>query len=262
MLEGRNISVIRSGHRLVDRVSIQLQPGKVTAVIGPNGAGKTSLLRVLAGEWAADEGEVALDGQSLELVGLKAWSLRHAFLQQESNLDFAFSALEVVMLGRTPHLARGESEEDWAMARQALRDVDFRAPENVPYTRLSGGEKQRVHLARALVQLYPFREDPAAYLFLDEPTNNLDPEHQHLSLRQAREAAKAGLGVGVVLHDLNLAAAWSDEALLMHEGRAVLFGAVGEVLASPEVDRVFNLSFDRIEVPGQAFPLMVGRIHS
>ena len=211
-LDGVTVRV--PGRTLVDGVSLDVWPGTVTALVGPNGAGKSSLLRVVSGERAPDAGTISVrNGDALAPLHALAPDVlarRRAHLPLESALAFGFTAAEVVALGRTPH--RTGLDADTAAIARALDDAGALDLVARRYPTLSGGEKQRVHLARVLAQL---DSDDAALLLLDEPTNNLDLAHQHRVLDVAREMAGRGLAVVVVLHDLNLAAQVADRIVLL-----------------------------------------------
>ncbi len=257
MLEARNISLSLGGRQILAEVDLRLEPGLVTSIMGPNGAGKTSLLRILSGEWTASEGSVTLNGQPLAQFPVRRLGQLRAYLHQESSLSFAFTVLEVVLLGRSPHMRGGERPEDYEAARKAVRQVDLEDRENDLYTSLSGGEKQRVHLARVLAQLDEPAIGEARYLFLDEPTNNLDLSHQRTIYRIVREMAGAGLAVGMVVHDLNQAIQASDRVVILNLGRIALAGTPEEIVASPELEGIFGVPLRRVEIPGARCPYLV-----
>ena len=186
MLRAEQISLTIGSRHILAGVDFHMPPGKVTAILGPNGAGKTSLLRILSGEWKMDTGSVELNGSPINEIPVRRLGQLRAYLHQESTLDFAFTVLEVVLLGRSPHMRGSERPEDYEAARKALREVDLADREDDFYTALSGGEKQRVHLARVLCQIEEEGIEEPRYLFLDEPTNNLDLSHQGTIYRVVR----------------------------------------------------------------------------
>jgi len=257
MLEAINISLSLGGRRILSEVSLQLEPGTVCSIMGPNGAGKTSLLRILSGEWAATRGSVSMNGRPLTEIPVRRLGQLRAYLHQESSLSFAFTVLEVVLLGRSPHMRGGERPEDYDAARRALRQVDLEVRENDLYTSLSGGEKQRVHLARVLAQLDEPAIEDNRYLFLDEPTNNLDLSHQRTIYRITREMAATGVAVCMVVHDLNQAIQASDRVVIMDTGRIALAGKPEEIARSEECGRIFGVPLRRVEIPGARCPYLV-----
>ncbi len=257
MLTANQISLTLGKRHVLDGVSMSLEAGTVTAILGPNGAGKTSLLRILSGEWSPDSGSVTLNGKELRNIPIRHLGRLRAYLHQESNLDFAFTVLEVVLLGRSPHMQGGERPEDYVIARRALEEVDLADRENDLYTNLSGGEKQRVNLARILAQINEEGIPEPRYLFLDEPTNNLDVSHQLTIYRTARRIADKNTAVCLVIHDLNQAFHVADRILIMEKGRIALEGDPESIARSDECSRIFAVPFERIEVEGSKCPYLI-----
>ncbi len=254
-LVARNLSLALSSIPLLADVQLEVRPGEITTVLGPNGAGKTSLLRVLVGELAPDTGTVTLNGREL-----RQWPATHkartlAVLPQHSLLDFPFSAAEVVMLGRTPHDTGVAHDRD--IVAQALKSVDGDYLASRLYTQLSGGEKQRVHLARVLAQIWEPAIEGDRFLVLDEPTSSFDLAHQQLTLEVVRSLAAKGVGILMVIHDLNLAARCADQMLLMQCGRIVLSGTPAAVLTPDNIARVFQVQATIGTHPVSATPLVI-----
>lgn len=227
---------------LLDRVSLRLVPGKVLAVVGPNGAGKTTLLRLLAGELRPSAGEIRLDDRSYHRWEPRERARRIAVLPQQSTLSAALTALEVALLGRIPHSGHAGGRTDLEIARAALAAMDAAHLSSRLFPSLSGGEKSRVQAARVLAQIW---EPPAAhggrFLLLDEPTAALDYAHQHDLLARVRRLASEGIGVLVILHDLNLAARYADEALVLMGGRAMAAGTPAEIFQPALLSEVFGM---------------------
>ena len=255
MLELQNVSYRIGAKTLVDGISLCLRPGEVLAVIGANGAGKTTLLRLLSGELRPTAGAVRLDGLARASSDAETLARRRAVLPQQSTLTFGFTALEVVLLGRTPHRTRHTHDLD--VARRAMQAAGVTHLAERSYPTLSGGEQQRVHLARALAQIWDAPAEGHRYLLLDEPTASLDLAHQHGVLRTARRCAKAGVGVLAVLHDLNLAAQHADRIAVLCRGCLVAEGPPEAVLTPEIIRRAFDISVFVIEHPGAACPLIV-----
>lgn len=254
VLTATDLTVRRGGRALLDRVSLSLAPGRVTAVVGPNGAGKSTLLRILSGELAPDSGHVAFLGRPLAAWPVGELARHRAVLPQESDLSFPFRVEEVVRLGRIPHPGGGDSPADHALTRAALAEVDLAPFADRLYPTLSGGEKQRVHLARALAQLRP---DPAALplaarvLLLDEPTASLDLAHQHSVLALARDlAARENTAVLAILHDLNLVLTYADDLVVLAGGRIAASGPVASTLSPALIRDVFAVPARLIDLPG------------
>lgn len=259
MLSATNISLHRGGRRILREISLELAPGKVTVILGPNGAGKTSLLRILSGEWEPDPGgEVRFQGQSLRSIPVRRLGQLRAYLHQESSLDFAFTVLEVVLLGRSPHMRGGERPEDYAIAREALARVDLGDRAGELYTHLSGGEKQRVQLARVLAQIEgPPEERTRRCLFLDEPTNNLDLWHQETVQHVVRGVADKGSAVVMIIHDLNQAIRHADHVLVLSDGCLALEGKPETLAADPRLADIFRVQLRSVHLEGHKRPFLL-----
>ncbi|WNW09913.1 ABC transporter ATP-binding protein [Pseudomonas sp. DTU_2021_1001937_2_SI_NGA_ILE_001] len=218
--------------RLVD-IDLQVADGEFVGLIGPNGSGKTSLLRCAWRFSRPAGGQVRLAGEDLWLRSQR-WSAQHiAVMQQEFPQDFGLSVAEVVGMGRAPHkkLLEGDNAEDRALVEQALQRTGMHAHGARAFASLSGGEKQRVLLARALVQ-------QPRLLILDEPTNHLDPRYQLELLQLLRRLRLSTLAS---FHDLNLAAAFCDRLYVLKDGQAVASGTPAQVLTPALLHEVFGL---------------------
>ncbi|MGH7790048.1 MAG: heme ABC transporter ATP-binding protein [Candidatus Binatia bacterium] len=259
MLAAYDLSVRAGTATLLAGVSAAVVPGQVLAVIGPNGAGKSTLLNALAGDVAPAGGQIVLEGRPLATWPAADVARLRAVLLQHSGLEFAFTALEVVLLGRAPHAGRVSRARDLAIAAAALTAADAAALRARAYPTLSGGERQRVQLARALAQIWDATPAAPTYLLLDEPTAALDLAHQHRALQRARDWARRGTGVMVVLHDLNLAAAYADRVLVLSRGRVAALGAPFEVLQPLLIEDVFGLAVTLASHPDASAPFIVAR---
>lgn len=254
-LAAKNIGLTLSSTPLLKAVDLEVTPGEITTVLGPNGAGKTSLLRVLVGDLMPNAGTVKLGGKDLQHWPAQALARTLAVLPQHSLLNFPFTAAEVVLLGRTPH--ETGATHDREIVQQALESVDGDYLSDRLYTQLSGGEKQRVHLARVLAQIWEPVPEGDRYLVLDEPTSSFDLAHQKLTLDVVNRLADQGVGILMVLHDLNLAARCADQMLLMQCGRLVFAGTVQEVLQPETIASVFQVDVSIGEHPVSGKPLVI-----
>jgi len=255
MLQANGLSLSRGGRRVLSEVTLALQAGQVLGVLGPNGAGKSSLLAMLSGELAPGAGEVLLEGQPLERWQGRQRAQRLAVLPQSSSLSFGFNVEQVVRMGRMPHdtgLA-----VDQQIVEQVLGAVDASYLGGRNYLQLSGGERQRVHLARVLAQLWPGADGQV--LLLDEPTSMLDPLHQLSVLDAVRRFADHGASVLVILHDLNLAARYCDQLLLLGDGRVQASGSPEQVLQPEALHRVFGIDVLVQRHPERGHPLIIAR---
>jgi len=240
---------------LLTDINLTVKPGSVLAVVGPNGAGKTSLLRTLTGEMTPVKGQVLLQGRSLSSWPAEWRAQQLGVLPQQSALTFPFQVNEVVGLGRYPH--NTGKRRDREIVAQALAAVDGSHLQSRAYTTLSGGEKQRVHLARVLAQVWEKPAQGERYLLLDEPTSALDLAHQHLILETARYMARQGVGVLVILHDLNLAAHYADWLVMIKGGRLVAAGDAHQVLTPEHIQSVFGIAVTVMPHPQTGRPLIV-----
>lgn len=253
MIRAEKLTVARGERRVVCDLDLSVTGGDFLVVAGPNGAGKTSLLRTLSGEFPPAAGRVLLDGRPVGDHGPAELARRRAFLAQQTECRLPFTCEEIVMLGAEAAGFRGTDAR--RIVRAAMASADVEAFAHRVISRLSGGEQQRVHWARALTQVGP---DPAGRLvFLDEPVSSLDLEHQHALLRKAAELAQQGAAVLAVLHDLNLAATYADRVLLLHEARAVAEGSPADVFTPARIASVFRVRANVIPQPPDGRPLVV-----
>ncbi|MFC6619175.1 heme ABC transporter ATP-binding protein [Deinococcus radiophilus] len=251
LLEVADLSYSVAGRELLRRVRLDLSGGEVLVVVGRNGAGKSTLLKHLSGELQAHD--VSLFGKDLNSHRRADLARRRAVLAQHTPMSFGYEVLEVVGLGRLPH--RGSAAEQDAAARECLGRVGLAGFEHRDILTLSGGEQQRVHLARVLAQLHGVTE--ARVLLLDEPTSSLDLAHQHQTLRLARELADEGTGVLAILHDLNLAAQYADRMLVLSDGEVLAYGPPAEVLQPGLIAQAFGHDVQVIQHPCLGCPLVV-----
>jgi iron complex transport system ATP-binding protein len=254
MIIADDITVSRGGRKLLDRVGISLEPGKFTVVIGPNGAGKSTLMKVLSGEMKPDQGHVSYYGSSVGLWSPAELARRRAVLPQAVQLAFPFTALEIARMGAVAKGSLDPGDE----ARKALSRVGLRGFESRPYPSLSGGEQQRVQFARALAQVPQAvdGETPCA-LFLDEPTASLDLGHQISVLEIARDFASSGGMVLAILHDLNLAAEFADNLVVLHHGRVVAEGPCSETVRDETVASVYGITGTVGRLPAAHIPYVL-----
>lgn len=243
------------GRIAVDDVSVLLDAGEVLALIGQNGAGKSSLLNLLSGELAAHAGQVRLHDKPVTDWPGEDRARLLAVLPQQHSLNFAFRVAEVVALGRYPH-ATGKRRDDAIVAEaMALCELTDLAQRNIH--EISGGERQRVHLARVLAQIWDAQPEGHCFLLMDEPAASLDLHHQQLLFQAVRGFARRGVGVLLVVHDLNLAARYADRVLLLDHGRAVCSGRPAEVLTAANIQQYFGLSVTVQQHPHYDCPLII-----
>lgn len=231
---------------IIDDVSLIAEPGEMLGLLGPNGSGKTSLLRLLAGLKRPLSGQVTLDGQNISRIRRRAIAQRVAFIEQHATTNANLKVVDVVKLGRFPHrlMFTGWTSDDDAAVNNALDRTELTTKRNDTWQSLSGGEKQRAHLARALAQ-------SPKELFLDEPTNHLDVHHQISLLRLVSQLEVTSI---IALHDLNHAAMFCDRLLVMKAGKIVASGTPETVLTRELLADVFSVEAHVSPSPYHARP--------
>jgi iron complex transport system ATP-binding protein len=254
LLDARGLVVEASARRLLDGVSLSVKAGEIVAVIGPNGAGKSTLLRTVAGLGTTSRGEVLLGDRPLALLSRREVAARLAVVPQQVEIARGYDVRSLVATGRAPFQGSLllSSAEDRRLVAEALDRCDLAGLADRPFERLSGGEQRRVIIARGLAQATPL-------LALDEPASSLDLRHAYaLYELLRREVDERGLGVLLILHDLNAAARFADRVLVLDRGKEVASGPAGEVLRAPLLARVFGLPLHEGEVGGRRFFVPTG----
>lgn len=247
MMIAKDIDVIRSNRHLLHNVNLQVGEG-ITALLGANGAGKTTLLKVLSGDISPNKGDVDFFGRSLKTWNRKTLARKRAVLTQEHNFAFPFTVEEIVLLGRTPFSGEKNLKEEREIVYQNLKHVDAAHLMGRFYPILSGGEKQRVQLARVLTQMeIGQKKNEERFLFLDEPTSSLDLKHQHSLLQLVRGILTDRIHVLIVLHDLQLAEKYADTLVFLKEGRIVAEGAISTVFNPQVIEEVYGIEVDMVE---------------
>ncbi|WP_299969607.1 heme ABC transporter ATP-binding protein [uncultured Roseobacter sp.] len=252
-LDVRDLSVSYGRKEVLRGFGMAAQPGALTAIVGPNGSGKSTLVKAICGDLPYD-GSIRLNG--IEVAQAKPWELAamRGVLPQASTLAFPFHAIEVVRIGLTSgaggdHAGRAEA----ALARVGLQDFANRY-----HQELSGGEQQRVQLARVLAQIWePTTSDGPRWLMLDEPVSSLDIAHQLQVMTIARDFAHAGGGVVAVMHDLNLTGLFADHVLVMTEGKLLAAGPPPEVMTDDILSRAYGCRLQVGKVPTGVAPFVL-----
>jgi iron complex transport system ATP-binding protein len=244
------VSFETSGVRILDDVSLDIRYGRLVALVGPNGAGKSTLLSVLTGDVVPTAGRVSLEERPLAAWAAQELARTRSVLLQANQVAFAFTAADVVEMGRAPWIGSTSAVDDERAIADAITRADVADVLTRPFPALSGGEKARVSLARVLAQ-------DTRIVLLDEPTAALDLRHQEDVLRTARELARAGRAVIVVLHDLSLAAAYADDVAMIDRGRLVALGSPAEVFTAARIAEVYGTPVHVIPDPVTAAPVVL-----
>lgn len=249
LVEASGVGFAYGARSIFEEVALAIRPGELVALCGPNGAGKSTLLRLLLGLHAPSAGQVRLGGASVTTLSRRQIARRAALLPQDAPIDLPLTVREAVALGRLPHLDRfaPESADDAAAVARALEATDTAELFDRPVAELSGGERHRVHLARALAQEAPL-------LLLDEPTAGLDLAHQLQALDLLRATVDDGRGALVALHDLSLAARCCDRMILLAGGRIRADDSPVAVLTPEALAQVFGVRAEvRLDSEGRPF---------
>lgn len=246
MLACRDLSFRYKEQQVLRNISFSVEPGTFCALLGRNGAGKTTLLHCLGGICRPESGTVTMDGRDLFGLGRRELARLVGLVPQEHTDIFPFRVIEVVVMGRTPHLSFGQSpgDRDYAMAAEVLDSLGYGHLAGRSFNRISGGERRITLLARALLQT-------GKTLLFDEPTNHLDFHNQHLVLDRIRTVCRE-LGARVIasMHDPNLAALFADQVVLLRHGEILAQGDTGKVMTAENLSLVYETPTDRLEHPG------------
>lgn len=257
-LNVNHLTLYRDQCAVLSGVDLSIEPGELVGLLGPNGAGKSTLLAAMAGELAWVTGTVQIDGLNLKQLSALEQAQRRAVVTQQASLNFELRVKDVLKMGAYPYPHISPEQLDQWLTR-ALALVDLLSLQESVYTELSGGEQQRVQLARALVQCFAIEHhEGVAYLLLDEPLANLDPRHQVQFMQVLEQlVGEAQIGVLIVVHDLNVAARHCHRLVLLNEGCVMANGLPSEVLTPVILKQVFGLDWTVIAHPKDVNRLLV-----
>jgi iron complex transport system ATP-binding protein len=253
VIKTKDLNWSYNGTKVLDNVSIDIRFGTFTGILGPNGAGKTTLLKLILNLLQVEKNSILIRGIDINTYSRKELARIEAYVPQNVKIDFNFTVEQVVIMGRTPFLGRFESEssKDIGIAEWAMKETGVLEFKNKLITHLSGGELQRVIIARALTQ------EPII-MALDEPTSHLDIQHQINILSILRTLAKReGLTIVAVLHDVNHALEYCDNLFLMDKGKIVNTGSPKDVITPKVMKEVYNLDVKITKNPFTGNPYMI-----
>lgn len=239
MIQLRHIGVSYGERVILRDLTADIAEGRITAVMGPNGCGKTTLLRCIGGLLEPSTGQALIDGKRVKDYAARELAQQVAFVRQHAQTDFEFSAFETVLMGRNPYQRRlqNESQEDWDIVERCMRQTGTWELRLAKPAQMSGGELQRVMIARALAQETPV-------LLMDEPVSNLDIAHQLEVMRLLRDAGKTTV---IVIHDLNLALHFCDDVMLLHDGGLLYHGPIADGLTPDRIATVYGVTSHRVD---------------
>ena len=235
VLQIRDLTIGYEENIIISGIDAEIKTGELIGIIGRNGAGKSTLLKTIRGLLPAKKGEVLYFGQPMQAYGEKELARRVAYLQQNVETGFGYTGLDIVLTGRYPYMKWWESEkdEDKELARDCMSYTGTLDLAERPVTEVSGGQKQRILLAKVLAQQTPL-------LFLDEPTTGLDMVYREEIFRFARELANMGKTILMVVHELDLAAAYCSRIFLLGEGKLLADGTPGQVFTEHLLSRAYE----------------------
>lgn len=251
MLTAHQITYAAGGKTILEGVTLAFNPGQIHLIIGPNGAGKSTLVKILSGQVRPQEGEVQYAGRPISEMDVSQLAKIRAVLSQHMELAFPMPVDEVVMMGRYPHFTSRPSSADYAICEEAMRYFDVLEMHKRNYLTLSGGEKQRVHFARVLSQVWGSADDGIRMVLLDEPLTFLDVYYQMDFMEKLVALARTQqLIVAGVVHDLQLAGKYADHLVLLHLGRVIASGEKKAVLTKELIQKAYRLEAE-IQYEGQ-----------
>lgn len=254
MVQAHQLSYAVRDKKLLDQVSFHVESGQHLSILGANGAGKSTLLKLLCKDLLASDGSVKIAGKDIADYNLKELSTFRSVLSQHNALALSFTVYEIVLMGRYPHFERQPSANDVSIIKAVMEETGITDFSGRYYHTLSGGEQQRVQLARVIAQIY---DQPNALLLLDEPTNGLDLLYQQQILLLARSLADRGFCVISILHDINFASRYADRILLLKQGKTVAFGTPAEVITCAHIYEAFQVEVTLMEGASFEHPLIM-----
>jgi iron complex transport system ATP-binding protein len=254
MYAAQNITYYRHATALLRNVSLSVMPGQLLGIVGPNGAGKSTLLKVLTQETNPTQGRIHVNGKDISHYTPKDLALLRSVLLQHNHLQFSFSAAQVVALSRSAH--RTSQKENQKIIEEVMELTDTRQFAKRNYLTLSGGEKQRVQLARVLAQVWENSVYPR-FIFLDEPTSSMDIAQQQFMFQLMKHACTRNIGVFAIVHDLNTAVQYADNLCMIRKGSIVDSGNARDVFTKSNIEKTFCCKVTVYHDPCSQCPFIV-----
>ncbi len=254
MIEVRELSYRAGRTELLRDINFEVRPGEMLAIIGANGAGKSTLLKLLSSEISPSEGAIYIKQRLLQEYKVIELARMRSVLAQQNTISMSFTVYELVLMGRYPHFENKPAIKDIEIVRHVLDETGITHLAHREYNTLSGGEQQRVQLARVIAQI---ADVPQGLLFLDERTNGLDLLYQQQILSIARGMSDRGYCVVCILHDINFASRYADKVLILKNGKTIAFGAPSEIINTDNILRAFNVKVELMNFTAFKWPVVV-----
>lgn len=246
MVELRDVTFVAGGATILDGISLRFRENRFNVIAGPNGAGKSTLMKIASGLLAPTSGDVLYDGKRVSEIEMEDLARKRAVLSQGIELAFSLTVEDVVMIGRFPHYGAAPSRADHEIVERAIAAVDLADKKGQAYPTLSGGEKQKVHLARVLAQLWNTSSVRSRVLFLDEPVTGLDIHYQIHILDIARKMSGEDCTIIAILHDLNVAFEYADAVFILDRGHLAYETDEAASVPSDLIEKVFAVHAEKV----------------
>ncbi len=265
MIQVQNIQYAIRGKSLLQNISLEVANGEFVAILGANGAGKSTLLKLLSNDLKPSQGKIYFNNRLLSAWSSADLAQHRAVLSQQHAIAFNFVVSDLVMMGRYPYFKHNPRQQDYDIVAYCLEKTGIAHLSQRVFLTLSGGEQQRVMLAKVMAQLLDqkaIQEEKSSwaehkFLLLDEPTTGLDIFHQQQLLSFVRQQTQRGLGVVAILHDLNWALQYADKVLLLYEGQSLGFGKTLDMLTPALIQKAFQIDVYIAPQPNLGFPIIV-----
>ena len=245
-----SVSYEKGNKKILDDISLEIKSGEVLSVLGPNGAGKSTLLNLISGDISPSEGEIYFDNKNLKDISIQERSFMRSVMAQSQAIVFDFSVKEIIEMGWLDKGLSNYANDFQNALNEIAEETSVTDLLYKKFNILSGGEQRRVHFARTLLQMWrPSNSFDPIYILLDEPTANLDILHEQKMMKKIRNKASEGIGVMIVLHDINIAAKYSDKIAFIKEGRLEEVGSPSEVLEENKLSAIYELPMKINENP-------------
>lgn len=240
---------------ILNDISFKVKSGDMVSIIGPNGSGKTTLLKSISNEISITDGKIIFFKKNILDFDLNDFANKKAVLSQSNNLVFPFSVIDIVKMGRFPIVSKGSQIEEYNLCKKILDIFDLKEYVDQNYITLSGGEKQRVQLARVIAQIWS-DDYSDKMLILDEPTSYLDIKHQHLLFKFLKKLNDKGLTILMVLHDLNHALSNSNKIAVLKDSKLISFGETKKIITEKMIKNVFEIDLKLINYKGNEMSII------